>query len=98
MESQFVACNTDGDLEHEEAQVSVGLPVYNGGDALRRTIDSLLGQTFGNIELHISDNASTDETSAICADYASADPRVRYHRQQRNIGANADFEFVLRQL
>jgi glycosyltransferase involved in cell wall biosynthesis len=77
-------------------QVSIGLPVYNGDEFLRESVDSLLGQTYGDFELIISDNASTDATEEICQDYASADSRVRYVRQAQNIGANANYNEVVR--
>lgn len=71
--------------------VSIGLPVYNGGEALRRALDSLLAQIYESLEIVISDNASTDETEAICRDYAARDRRVRYLRNDTNIGAVANF-------
>jgi glycosyltransferase involved in cell wall biosynthesis len=77
-------------------RVSVGLPVYNGERYLREALGSLLGQTFGDLELIVSDNASTDGTEQICREYAAADPRVRYVRQPRNIGANANYNEVIR--
>jgi len=66
--------------------VSIGLPMYNGGKYLSASIDSLLAQTYRNIELIISDNASDDGSSEACLRYARADPRVRYSRLDRNIG------------
>jgi glycosyltransferase involved in cell wall biosynthesis len=72
-------------------KVSIGLPVYNGARYLREAIDSILAQTFKDFELIICDNASTDETPEICAEYAARDPRIRYYRQPRNIGATANF-------
>ena len=72
-------------------RVSLGLPVFNGERFLAATLDSLLGQTFEDFELIISDNASTDRTQAICRDYASRDSRVRYHRRSHNAGAAANF-------
>lgn len=68
-------------------RLSVGLPVYNGENYLTEALDDLLGQTYTDFELIISDNASTDATERICRAYADADPRVRYIRQPRNIGA-----------
>lgn len=62
-----------------------------------RAIESALNQDFQNIELLISDNASTDETEAICLDAARRDNRVKYLRQQTNQGATANFREVLRQ-
>ena len=66
-------------------RLSVGLAVYNGEEYLRESVDSILSQTFSDFELIISDNASTDGTAEICAEYL-ADPRVRYLRNQVNIG------------
>jgi glycosyltransferase involved in cell wall biosynthesis len=68
-------------------RVSIGLPVYNGARFLRQALDSLLAQDCTDFELIISDNASTDGTPQICADYAARDPRVRYHRAGENRGA-----------
>lgn len=61
--------------------------MYNGGRFLVEALDSLLGQSFADFELVISDNASEDDTGAICRDYAARDSRVRYLRQDINRGA-----------
>ena len=76
-------------------RLSIGLPVYNGGQYLAKSLDALLGQSYGDFELIISDNASTDDTSEICRDYESRDPRVRYCRQPRNIGSSPNHNFVV---
>ncbi len=68
-------------------RVTVGMPVFNGERFLPETLDSVLAQTFGDFELVISDNASTDRTEKICRSYASRDPRVRYYRSNVNRGA-----------
>jgi glycosyltransferase involved in cell wall biosynthesis len=74
--------------------VSIGIPVFNGGKTLRQALDSLLAQTFTDFEVVISDNASGDETQKICEEYAAADPRIRYYRNERNLGARANFNRV----
>ena len=51
-------------------KVSIGLPVFNGENSLRRALDSLLLQTYDDFELIISDNSSTDQTELICRAYA----------------------------
>ena len=71
--------------------ISLGLPVYNGANYIRDAIDSILAQTYTNLELIISDNASDDETQAICEKYASQDSRVRYYRVRENRGASWNF-------
>ena len=67
-------------------KVSIGLPVFNGENYLKEAIDSILAQTFTNLELIISDNASTDRTEEICREYAKRDSRIRYYRNATNIG------------
>lgn len=73
------------------------MPVYNGGELLRDALDSLLAQTETDFELLISDNASTDNTPAIAAEYATRDTRIRYIRQETNLGAASNFSYVLNQ-
>ncbi len=71
--------------------VSIGLPVYNGETFLKDTLESILQQTFSNFELIISDNASTDATEKICKSFASKDERIRYHRNESNLGAAKNY-------
>ena len=77
-------------------KISVGMPVYNGGEWLSEAIDSILGQTFHDFELIIADNASTDNTADICRHYSERDPRIRYYRSARNIGASENYNVVFR--
>jgi glycosyltransferase involved in cell wall biosynthesis len=71
--------------------VSIGLPVYNGENYLKESLDSLLNQTYTGFEIIICDNASTDATKDICLEYASHDSRIKYYRNRYNIGAAANF-------
>jgi glycosyltransferase involved in cell wall biosynthesis len=66
--------------------LSIGLPVYNGEQFLEETLQSILNQSFEDFELIICDNASTDETEAICRRYIEKDARIRYYRNEYNIG------------
>jgi len=75
--------------------VSVGLPVYNGGKYLAEAVESILSQDFEDFELIISDNHSTDDTPGICEKYARMDERIRYVRQQNNIGVIRNVLHVL---
>lgn len=74
--------------------VSIGLPVYNGANYLRTAVETLLAQTYGRFELLISDNASTDETPAICRALAARDERIRIHRNEKNLGAAPNYNIV----
>src|SRR3984957_2472241 len=67
-------------------RLTIGLPVYNGANYLTQSLDALLGQSFEDFELIISDNTSTDETPDICHRYEKQDSRVRYVRHPHNIG------------
>lgn len=69
-------------------KVSIILPVYNGENFLQLAVDSVLAQTFTDFELLILDNASTDATETICRNYAAQDPRIRYQRHAKNLGAS----------
>jgi len=66
--------------------VSIGVPVYNGSKFLRESLDSIAAQTYQNIEVVVSDNASTDQTPDICAEFAVRDRRFRHVRLAENIG------------
>ncbi|MER5375844.1 glycosyltransferase family 2 protein [Streptomyces sp. NPDC002553] len=78
-------------------RLSVGLPVYNGEEYLAESFDALLGQTYEDFELVVTDNASTDGTQEICREYAARDPRIRYLRLRRNIGAAPNHNYVFTQ-
>jgi glycosyltransferase involved in cell wall biosynthesis len=67
--------------------------VYNGRRYVSRTLESLLAQTFRDFELVITDNGSTDGTEQICRDFAARDPRIRYHRADRNQGVVRNFNW-----
>ena len=60
--------------------VSVCLPVRNGGQTIAAVADSVLGQTYSDVELVISDNASTDDTEAVCRELAARDLRGLHQR------------------
>ncbi len=75
-------------------RMSIGLPVYNGERFLAAAVEALLAQTYTDFELVISDNASTDATEAIARSFLR-DPRVRYLRQEHNIGSAANHNAVV---
>lgn len=68
-------------------EVSVIIPTYNRADFLERSIRSVLAQSYGNLELIVVDDGSTDHTKEVVD--ALDDPRVRYMGHERNRGAAA---------
>lgn len=74
-----------------EPVVGLGMPVYNGERYIGEAIQSILAQSFGAFELVICDNASTDATADICRAFAAADRRVRYYRNETNVGAHPNY-------
>lgn len=77
-----------------QPRVSIGIPVYNGQAFVADAIDSVLAQTYGDFEILLSDNASSDRTEEICMSYVAQDDRVRYIRTSVNQGANRNFRRV----
>jgi len=61
---------------------------------MKRALDSLLAQDFEDFELIVSDNASTDDTRLICEAYAGRDKRIRYFRNEANIGVSPNHNRV----
>ena len=71
--------------------VSVGLPVYNGAEHLAKALDGVLDQDLEDFEVIVCDNASSDATAEIARGYAARDARIRYHRNERNLGLAGNF-------
>lgn len=71
--------------------LSVGLPVYNGLPYLEETLRSMRDAEFQDYELIVCDNASTDGTCEVVQEFAREDSRIRYFRNERNIGAARNF-------
>ncbi|MBI2725908.1 MAG: glycosyltransferase family 2 protein [Polaromonas sp.] len=79
------------------ALVTVGIPVRNGGEFLAHALDSILGQSYRNLEIVVSDNGSDDQTAETMARYCKLDRRIVYIRQREPIKAFDNFRFVLDQ-
>jgi len=75
--------------------VTIGIPTRNRASFLERAVRSALAQEAVEIEVVVSDNASTDETADLCTALERADARLRYVRQPADIGAEANFRAVL---
>lgn len=77
--------------------VTIHIPTYRQADVIGRAVESALAQTYLNVEVVISDDASPDDTPAAVAAYV-ADPRVRYHRNPHNLGRVANYHQGLHHL
>ena len=78
--------------------VSIGVPTYNGGEGLRRALKTVFDQGYPNLEIVISDNCSTDNTSEIIAEMAKEHPEIKYHRQSQNTGIYNNFFYSRRKV
>jgi glycosyltransferase involved in cell wall biosynthesis len=83
-------------MSETTARVGVGIPTFNRVTMLQRAVRSVLAQTCEDMEIVISDNASTDGTAEFCTELAAGDPRVRYVRQPANAGLTANINQVFR--
>ena len=72
-------------------QITIGVPVFNGERYLEEALRSVLAQTGVDLEVIISDNASTDRTPELCHAFAASDRRIRYLRSESNLGAAANY-------
>ena len=78
-------------MSQNNPKVSIGLPVYNGENYVGEAIESVLSQSYDDFELIVTDNSSTDQTEEICRSYAAKDKRIRYFRNEKNLGASRNF-------
>lgn len=76
--------------------VTVGIPAFNSEAAIGRSIDSVLSQSYANVQLLVSDNCSNDSTQEICLKRTRRDSRLRYFRQKRNIGVFENYNELFR--
>jgi glycosyltransferase involved in cell wall biosynthesis len=74
--------------------VSVGVPVRNGGATLGRVLEGLVTQSYPNLEIVISDNASSDTTEDLGRRMAARDPRVRYVRHEQPLPVLDNYRYV----
>jgi len=81
-------------MNDDHPLVSIGLPVFNEGRFIRQSLESLISQDYKNIEIIISDNASTDNTRKICEEVEREYSNIRYYRFDQNLGAVKNFNYV----
>lgn len=76
----------------KEPLISVALCTYNGGKYIGEQLESIVAQSYKNIEIVIVDDASTDDTFNIITEWAGKDSRIRCHQNEANLGFNKNFE------
>ncbi len=85
-------------MQQQTPLVTVGIPTYNRPKGLERTLQCILGQTYRNIRVVISDNCSTDkEVLPLLKQYAAQDSRVSYVVQETNLSIVPNFQYLLDQ-
>ena len=77
-------------------KVSIGIPTYNRSHSMLRAIKAAMGQDYQNIEVLVADNASTDDTEAICLEFSRAHDNFKYYRKDNNSGMTKNFNDVLK--
>jgi len=79
----------------EKPVITIGLPVYNGEKTIKKTLNSIIEQTFTDFQVIISDNNSSDNTERICQEFSKKNSKITYIRQNENKGPLYNFKFVL---
>lgn len=69
--------------------ISIIIPVYNTEKYLTSCLDSVINQTYRNLEIILVDDGSTDNSGAICQEYALTDQRIKYFKKENNGAASA---------
>ena len=81
----------------QQASVAVCIPTYNQAQYLLESVGSACRQTYPNVEVWVSDDCSTDETSEVMAELCQQFPQVRYYRQPKNLGIAGNNTWLLSQ-
>jgi glycosyltransferase involved in cell wall biosynthesis len=76
-------------MNDELPLVCICIPTYNAAATIRETLESILAQTYSNLVVHVSDNASTDDTLKVIE--SIEDPRITIHRNTENVGGEGNF-------
>lgn len=81
-------CGVSGEIKRIMEKISIIVPVYNAEKYIRNCIESMLQQSYSNIEIVLVNDGSSDRSGEICCAYAEKDPRIRY-LEQENQGVSA---------
>ncbi len=79
-------------------KIDILMPTYNGEKYIRAQLDSILSQSYSNINIIISDDNSTDSTVCILEEYVKKDNRIQLYKQKENLGCVKNIEFLLKKV
>jgi len=82
---------SEKDPINAKALVSIVMATYNGQDFLCQQIDSIIGQSYSNLEIIIQDDGSSDGTCNIVRRYALKDSRIQFFKNKENLGIVQNF-------
>ena len=81
-----------------EQTIDILLATYNGEDYIKEQLDSIINQTYTNIQILINDDCSTDTTKEILQEYEQKDSRIKVKYNSKNIGYKKNFEELLKRV
>ncbi len=84
-----------GESRNETPLISIIIPVYNQEEHLGRCLDAILTQSFMSYEILLVDDASTDHTAQVCANYANKDARIKVFTNEQNRGQGYSRNFAM---
>jgi len=77
-------------------KLTIGIPVFNGEKTLAETLESIFYDLPQDVEVLISDNASSDNTAQIVKSFGNKHPEIKYYRNNDNLGPDANFDLVVK--
>jgi glycosyltransferase involved in cell wall biosynthesis len=77
----------------KESLVTIGVPTYNSERYIKDCLDSILKQTYSNLEIIVSDNGSTDGTEEIV--FSCKDPRIRFNKNPENLYCYGNYNAII---
>jgi glycosyltransferase involved in cell wall biosynthesis len=80
---------------NQNSKFSILIPVFNRELFIGAAIESVLNQTYGDFEIIISDNCSSDDTVGVINKYSIIDNRIKLYKQNENIGMWNNFNFLI---
>lgn len=82
---------------NNKPDMTIVIPTYNRVILLEKSLNSILNQSYSNIEIIIGDNHSYDGTEELCQKYLNEDKRIKYFRHDKNIGLQQNTQFLVNQ-